>query len=472
MVDEKIPNDIVVPSPATSVPSIEDGDNKYNARLRKRTFRKVDFWLVGFYSLVYIFRVIDSSNYANAAIINLEAGTGIKKQLGFDASKWSWTQSIFSYSYLIFEPTNTILLKKIRPSRWMFVLIFTWGVCACCEGAVKSFQGMMCVRFAIGVAEAGFYPAVLYHMAFWYLPEEMPWRIALFYAVGQVAGAVSGLLAYGVSFLDGKGGLAGWRWLFILEGIPAILLSFVALFGLPDFPEEARILKEDERTYLVDHLAARKTISGKEKLWNWAAFWDLLKQPTFYTFNLYWICHGTGGLSVQYALPTVIYQLGFTTTAVSQLMNIPPYVACFIFLNIIGVLLHKKMIRPWTTAVSIQSTTIVCYIILSTVKSPVVKYLAIIVATACAGSAYPVIWPERIRDLDNALAAGVGIGFTNAMAQFSGIAGPQIYSTDFGPTYRKSFLTCLALLCGAIAAILASWGLVVLKDRKRARAEF
>lgn len=119
----------------------------------------------------------------------------------------------------------------------------------------------------------------------------------------------------------------------------------------------------------------------------------------------------------------------------------------------------------------VQSTTIVCYIILSTVRSPVVKYLAIIVATACAGSAYPVIWPERIRDLDNALAAGVGIGFTNAMAQFSGIAGPQIYSTDFGPTYRKSFLTCLALLCGAIAAILASWGLVVLKDRKKARTE-
>lgn len=177
MAGEKSQRDTVVASYLDSERSIEASENMQEMRLRKNTTRKIDYWLVGFYSLVYVFRVIDSSNYANAAIINLEAGTGIKKELGFNPSEWSWSQSIFSYSYLIFEPTNTILLKKVRPSRWMFLLIFTWGVCACCEGTVENFQGMMCVRFAIGIAEAGFYPSVLYHMAFWYLPEEMPWRL-------------------------------------------------------------------------------------------------------------------------------------------------------------------------------------------------------------------------------------------------------------------------------------------------------
>lgn len=93
-----------------------------------------------------------------------------------------------------------------------------------------------------------------------------------------------------------------------------------------------------------------------------------------------------------------------------------------------------------------------------------VKYLALIVATACAGSAYPVIWPERIRDLEGTVAAGIGIGATNAMAQFSGIAGPQIYSTVFGPTYRVSFVICLCFLCAAISGVLASWFLVWRKD--------
>ncbi|KAJ5811549.1 Major facilitator superfamily domain general substrate transporter [Penicillium riverlandense] len=465
--DDRVSTTSVTSSPLNEIDR-ENADIEYYAKLEKRVMRKIDFWLVGFYSVVYIFRVIDSNNYANAAIINLEAGTGIKKELGFSPSQWSWTQSIFSYSYLIFEPSNTILLKSFKPSTWMFVLILSWGICACAAGAAQNFSGMMCVRFAIGMAEAGFYPAVLYHMAFWYKPSELPWRIALFYSLGQVSGALSGLLAYAISFADGAAGLSGWRWLFIIEGLPAIALSFVALFGLPDYPETARILTEEERSFLDGRLSSSAP-SGKDKNWDWAGVKALFKSPTLYTFSTYWIGHGIGGFGVQYALPTVIYELGFSSTALSQLMNIPPYVACFFFLNGLGYLLHRGWIRPWTTAVAIESTTIICYIILITVPNSVVKYLALIVATACAGSAYPVIWPERIRDLEGTVAAGIGIGATNAMAQFSGIAGPHIYSTVFGPTYRVSFIICLCFLCAAISGVLASWFFVWRKDRKNAR---
>lgn len=99
-----------------------DVNSDHYKAVEKRALRKADFWLVGFYSLVYIFRVIDSSNYSNAAILNLHDGTNIKQELHFSPSQWAWTLSIFSYSYLFFEPTNTILLKRFRPSRWMFVL--------------------------------------------------------------------------------------------------------------------------------------------------------------------------------------------------------------------------------------------------------------------------------------------------------------------------------------------------------------
>ncbi|KAH0442452.1 high-affinity nicotinic acid transporter [Colletotrichum camelliae] len=187
----------------TSNPDIES--SRKDAVLEKRIMRKIDLWLVGFYSLVYVFRVIDSANYSNAAIINLEAGTGIKKQLGFTPSQWAWTLSIFSYSYLIFEPTNTVLLKLFKPSRWMFILIMAWGISACCSAAATNFSGMMCVRFAIGAAEAGFFPSVLFHYAFWYRPEEMALRIAFFYSVGQVSSALSGLLAYAISYMDQLG---------------------------------------------------------------------------------------------------------------------------------------------------------------------------------------------------------------------------------------------------------------------------
>ncbi|KAH6642919.1 retrograde regulation protein 2 [Boeremia exigua] len=400
-------------SRTTSDPTAES--LSVSPEFEKKLMRKIDFWLVGFYSLVYIFRVIDSANYSNAAIINLEAGTGIKKQLGFTPSQWAWTLSIFSYSYLIFEPTNTILLKLFTPSRWMFVLIMAWGVSACCSAAAMNFSGMMCVRFAIGAAEAGFFPSVLYHYAFWYKPSEMPQRIAFFYSVGQVSSALSGLLAYAISHMDQLGGLSGWRWLFLLEGLPAIILAFVALW-VPNYPETAKFLTEEERSYLKNRLSS--SAPKDEKHWDWGSLKAMTKDPTLYSFSLYWICHGIGGFGVGFALPTVVYQLGFTTTAYSQLMNIPPYVSAFLLLNTLGFMLQRKWIRPWVTAVGIETTIIVCYIILLTVDNPVVRYLCLIVAVACAGCAYPVIWSERIRALEGTVASGIGIGLTNACAQF------------------------------------------------------
>lgn len=325
---------VVSEEPALATSSSSD-DNALRAlspedvdpAFEKAALRKVDLWLVGFYSFVYIFRVIDSGNYSNAAIINLEKGTGIKKELNLNASQWAWTLSIFSYSYLIFEPSNTLLLKIFRPSRWMFCLIFFWGAAACSSAAANNFGGMMGARFAIGAAEAGFYPAVLYHMAFWYKPSELPSRIAIFYSVGQLSGALSGLLAYAVSFMDGLQGISGWRWLFIIEGLPAIVLAFVALFWLPDYPETASFLTEKERQFLSGRVGDRAP-TGWGKNWDWQSLKVLFKDPTFYTFSVYWIGHGIGGFGISYALPTVIYQLGFTSTTNSQLMNIvgpPPH---------------------------------------------------------------------------------------------------------------------------------------------------
>ncbi|KAF2733983.1 retrograde regulation protein 2 [Polyplosphaeria fusca] len=435
----------------------------------KKLMWKIDLWLVGFYSLVYIFRVIDSSNYSNAAIINLEHGTGIKKQLGFGPSEWAWTLSIFSYSYLIFEPTNTILLKFFQPSRWMFILILLWGVSATCSAAAMNFKGMMCVRFAIGMAEAGFFPSVLYHYAFWYKPAEMPQRIAIFYSLGQLSGALSGLLAYAISFMDQLGGLSGWRWLFLLEGLPAIVLAFVA-FWIPDYPETAKFLTREEREYLTTRLAESAPKGGRSKHWDWQSLKKLCKDPTFYTFSLYWVCHAIGGFGINYTLPTVIYQLGFTTTTYSQLMNIPPSFTAFLLLNTLGFLLHRKWIRPWVTAAALESTTIVCYIILLTVDNPVIRYLCLIVAVGCAGCAYPVIWPERIRALEGTVASGIGIGVTNACAQFSGIVGPHVFSTIFGPRYRVSYTINLSILVLGISSILTTWVMVARRDKARIHA--
>jgi hypothetical protein len=155
--------------------------------------------------------------------------------------------------------------------------------------------------------------------------------------------------------------------LFLLEGLSAIILAFVALW-LPDYPQTARFLDSKKRAFILERLSSAAP-SGKKGEWDFGSLKVLFSDPTLYTFGLYWLCHGIGGFGVGYDLPTVIYQLGFTTTSLSQLMNIvsihfspkttewltllvAALYLLFLFLNIMGYMLHKKWIRPWTTAVA------------------------------------------------------------------------------------------------------------------------
>lgn len=150
--------------------------------------------------------------------------------------------------------------------------------------------------------------------------------------------------------------------------------------------------------------------------------------------------------------------LGFSSSAASNALSMPPSLAAFIILNILGWLIQKKGWNPFRVAAGLEFVNIICIIILLTVRASTVKYLALVVATGTAGSVYPVLWPARVRAAKGTTAAGIAIGVTNAIAQFSGILGPQVFSTTYGPGYRVSFVVCVALLVGAIAGIaLSGW---------------
>lgn len=289
--------------------------------ISKQAYRKADIKLLLWYSFVYLIMRIHVQNVTNSAIMNLETGHGIKAQLGgLSSEQWAMVISIFYYPYMFLEPPATLLLKRFSPSKWMARIMITWGIISMCQGAAQSYAGLLACRFLLGAAEAGFYPGVLYHLSFWYPSDQMALRIAFFYASGMFSGTISGLLAYAISFMNGAAGLAGWRWMFILEGIPAIFCGVYNYFFLPNYPESSDFLSEEEKRAIVGNLPATQPTS-KAKTWDWGQARVLVKDPTFGTFTLLWVCHAIGGWGVSTVLPTVIYELGMTGTAVAQLMT-------------------------------------------------------------------------------------------------------------------------------------------------------
>lgn len=428
----------------------------------KKILRKVDRRILYLYAIVYLFTQINKGNVSNVAIVNLEAGHGIKKELNLNSEQWAWCLSAFYYPYLFFEPLSTVLLKTFGPSVWQSRIMVTWGALSMLQAAARNFSGLVAVRFFLGLAEAGFYTSVLYHLGFWIKPRELPQRVASFYSVGMLSGAVSGLLAYGISFLDQKANLSGWQWVFIFEGIPTILFGVYTFFFLPNYIEDSTFLSEGEKQILLNELP-KSAPTKSDHSFSWDQVKELLKQPTFYTYCLVWFFQGVGGWGISFVLPSIVYDLGFTKTATTQLMTMPPSIVGFILLNILGGLLHRRYIKAFPTAFVMSVVQIVCYIVLLTVNSNIAKYIMLIIATSISNSLFPVLWPDRMRIVKGTSSSALAIGITNGICQFMGIIGPQIYQPKFGPSYHVSY-ACSIGLCSVTTVLIAATWYLVAKD--------
>ena len=263
--------------------AVEDGV------ILKTSYRKVDLRLLTSYATVAMLMKIESHNITNAAIMNIEQGTDIKHQLGgLSSEQWALILSVYDYPHLIFEPISTLLLKRFTPRTWMSRIMLSWGIISMCHGAAQNFGGLLACRCFLGLAEARFHSGVLFHLSFWFPTERMPMRIAILFAFAQLAGAASGLLAFAISYLNGKSGLAGWRYLFILEGAPAVICGMFAIFFLPNYPEDVKFLTEQERRAVLRNLPKTQPSSG-DKTWSWQQMKGFLKDVTTYTFLGIWV---------------------------------------------------------------------------------------------------------------------------------------------------------------------------------------
>ncbi|KAK3069608.1 hypothetical protein LTR53_011935 [Teratosphaeriaceae sp. CCFEE 6253] len=303
----------------------------------------------------------------------------------------------------------------------------------------------------------------------WYPAGRMPLRIAALYTAGQSAGMLSGLLAFGISYMNGLRGFAGWRWLFLLEGAPVLLGGLAACRFLPDYPETSTFLEAEERELVLSELPANQP-KATAKTWDWIQVKALSRDPLFYLFILIWTGHAIGGYSVALVLPTVLFALKLEGTTITQLLTMPPYALAIALVLILAALIRRGRANPWMCAIALELLVCGCYAALLIVRNAVAKYILVSLALVCAGSVMPLLWPERLRSAEGTTATGLAIGITSTCAHLTGIVGPHIYSARFGPRYRVSFATSIGSLALGIVAMLASWIIIRRRDAKTTAA--
>ncbi|KAH8807883.1 major facilitator superfamily domain-containing protein [Xylogone sp. PMI_703] len=440
-------------------------DDQISEQEGKRILRKVDFRLIPLLSVLYLIAYVDRSNIGNAKI------AGMSDDLNLYGMRYNTALTVFFVPYSIFEVPSNIVLKVLRPSIWISLLCLAWGTVMTLMGLVNSYQGLVIARFFLGVAEAGFFPAATYLLTIWYKRYEVQQRMAIFYAAASLSGAFSGLLAFAIEHMDGISGLGGWKWIFILEGLVPVAVSFSLYFLLPDKPETAKFLTPQEREWIVNRIALQ-TGSGHGRVTNADKIRTHHIKSAFADWRIwlgiipFWGCTiGTYGFTA--TVPTVLLEMGYSSTN-AQLLTVPIYV--FGLLATVVAAFWSDRVQQRTPFImggfAIAVVGFIGELAIPHPRLSGVTYFFLFLIAAGLYSPFVCIVTLIGNNLAPSSKRAVGMALLSSIGNMGGICGSNIYFSKEAPRYPAGFGTSLGI---SVASIIAAYALRVIyrKENKR-----
>ncbi|KAK0702572.1 major facilitator superfamily domain-containing protein [Apiosordaria backusii] len=428
----------------------------------KKLIRKIDVTLIPFLALLYLLSFLDRTNIGNARLDTLE------KDLKLDSARLQYNDAlaIFFPFYVAAEVPSNMAMKRFRPSVWIPSIMVVWGICTTLMGIVHNYAGLMAVRAVLGIAEGGLFPGITYYITMWYRRHECGLRMAIFFSAATAAGAFGGLLARGIVEMRGVGGLSGWQWIFILEGILTVIVAATAYFVMQDYPSTAKFLTEEERAEVSARLKRDRSSLADE--FDMKYFWAALKDWKIWVHMFITIGVYTGLYSYSLFLPTIINDLGTATSPeMAQLMTVPPYIVACLFCIGAGWHADKRGERG-IYMIGFMVMAIVGLICLIATANAGVRYFGCFLL---ASGIYPNV-PQGVawngNNIGGSLKRGVGIAMHVGFGNLGGTISAYLFLTKDRPRYYPGFATLLA--CQAMAAVLSILMTIYLR-RENARRD-
>ncbi|KAH7383871.1 major facilitator superfamily domain-containing protein [Pyrenochaeta sp. MPI-SDFR-AT-0127] len=455
---------------STASGELEAQQVEYDEKEAQRVLRKVDLRLVPMLSLLYLVAFIDRSNIGNAKI----AGMTTDLNMPSSTLQYNTAVTIFFIPYTLLEVPSNIVLKMMRPSHWMAILMFSWGLVMTLMGLVTSYEGLLVGRFFLGVTESGFFPAATFLLTIWYRRFELQRRMAVFYIAASLAGAFSGLLAYGIQQLDGRSGLAGWQWIFLIEGLIPIALSLIIWKILPDSPETAKFLTQAERDLLVRRLAndsgsGQGRATNNDKITKQHIFAGLSDWKIWAATVIFW-GNTVGVYGFTATVPSVINGLGYSS-ANAQLLTIPVYVFAAIITLIFAWAsdLSRKRSPYIIGGYSIAICGFIAQLAIPHPRYPGLTYGFLFPVAAGLYCPFTCLVSWIGNSLAPSSKRAVGMALLISVGNMGGIMGSNIYFAREAPKYTTGFAASLAMCCSAILMTFVLRWAYAKENRKRDR---
>lgn len=242
--DSTPPSEKLAVPPDNHASSIDEDIELAKTVDERALVRKLDLHLIPLIMALYLFSFLDRVNIGNARLYGLE------EDLGLSSNQFQVAVSILFVTYLLFEVPSNLVLKLFTPRRWIAFIALAWGLIATMTGLVQNYGGLIAVRLLLGAVEAGLFPGLNVYLTFFYSKHELALRVGYLFVSAAIAGALGGLLAYGIGHMDGIQGMSGWRWIMIIEGIPSFLLGVITYFALPNDAQSAYFLTKEEKALM------------------------------------------------------------------------------------------------------------------------------------------------------------------------------------------------------------------------------